>query len=173
MKKIVAIICIVCSFFVSVVARDTKSSQAMQVVDQVQKRRELMRRRMQLIAKYPLKDHWTNLQWVIYDYLSEVGNQIRDEAETIEVPFDERRFAGFVNDVRMKLSMPSVTDEERGDVLKTINEYLSQKGHFVRLIDYLELRGNPEDKEIDTLRFMIAKLEEIKEKIKTTRIEKA
>ncbi len=189
MKKIVALICIMCSFSVHVGARDTKLSQA-QAEDQEkheqerlkiiqtrkveQKRKELIRKRIQLIAKYPLKNHWTNLQWVIYNYLSEVGNQIRDEVETIEIPLDERQFAGFVHDVLIKLSMPSVTDEERDEVLKTITEYLSQEGHLVRLINYLELRENSEETQvIDTLRFMITKLEEIKEKIETTRIEKA
>ncbi len=185
MKKIFTFI-MMCSFFVPVGAQDTKPSQVTQVENQIQKRQELMQKRMQLIAKYPLKDHWTNLQWIIYDYLLEVDNQIRDEADTIEVPFDERRFAGFVNDVRMKLSMPSVTDEERDEVLKTVDEYLFPKkvesadgwfyqdGHLVRLINHLELRGNSEETQvIDTFQFITTKLEDIKEKIETTRIQKA
>ncbi len=176
MKKIFAFI-LMCSSFAPVGAQDGNAPSKSVL---------LMRKGIQLIAKHPLSAHWTNLQWVIYDYLSEVGNQIRDEAEAIEIPFDERQFASFVNDVLMKLSMPSVTDEEKDEVLKSIDEYLFlkrvesadgwfyQDGHLVRLINYLELRENSEETQvIDTLQFMITKLEEIEEKIETTRIEKA
>ena len=162
MKKIFILLLSASVFGMPVYAQD----QSPETVSRV---RELIKKRLQLVAQAPVSVHWTNVKSVIYDYLALVADQLNEQ--TIIVPFDERAFNLLINDLKFKLVFPNVTDEERDALLESLAVCLDENGPLVRAYNILQMNSENQESQAarEAIQHIIAKLQEIQKKAQETR----
>lgn len=162
MKKFFALL-----FFLACVFAPLKADDSQQ-----ERMKDLIKRRLVLIAGAPLNAHWINVQSKIVELLEEISQQLN--TKSIVITFDQRAFDFLVMDVLIKLSMPSVGDSEREELLESVAMYLYEKGQLARVYNVLQMDIENQDSEnaCDAIQHIQGKLEEIKAKAESLQKEK-
>ncbi len=162
MKKIKIIAFIFLGIAMSASAQDASHQKRMQ---------ELVKQRVTLIAGAPLSAHWTHVQSKLMELLEIVSQQLN--SQSIIIKFDERAFGVLVNDVLIKLAMPSVTDDEREELSRSIAFYLHEKGPLKRVAAVLHINKDQDLQNArDAIAYIIEQLQRIEKRVEETRKEK-
>ena len=134
--------------------------------------KDLMKSQMALIAKYPGLTHWMGVKKCINDYLQPVGEQLTAGDTAINGEFDHRYFLTLVQNVQLKLAMPSVTAEDKENILTELKLYLAEDGYFNAVLQVLTEKLGTEYSESQEIRkilintqYIMTALNMLKEKL--------
>lgn len=94
--------------------------------DQENKGSEFFKKQLQFVTRVPLDNHFELVQKMISQYLTSLGFLLMSDASDLaKAAFQESSYFLFIDNVRLKLRMPSVTAEEKQELITKINDQLN------------------------------------------------
>ncbi len=132
----------------------------------------LYKNQMLFVGKYSLETHWNAVQDYIQKYIFSVQRALEDNSGEIGIQFDRTHFLNLVHNIQLKLSMPSVTQDNKMLLLESIEPYLGESGileekiKFIRRLYSSRLKGDRGLSFDLNIQYMITGLTLIQEKLK-------